>query len=107
MVQCTNGGRREALKRREIAEGLAKAVYAPKSYLIAWVALKDQNGNFTTKIETVFDCKGRSGVVQQLITNDSKESRYHSYDATASFESYGARTSFYEKAESLVCKGKR
>ena len=83
-----------------------------RSRLVAWLATKDQDGNFTAHLEVVFDCKGRFGLVQQLITNDSKDSKYHSYDATARFESIGAQTrtivpdSFYGAAESLICKGK-
>jgi hypothetical protein len=83
----------------------------PKNYLVAWLATTDQNGHFTSHLEVAFDCKGRFGLVQQMIANDSKDSKYHSFDATAYFESVGAQTrtmapdSFYEAAESMICKG--
>ena len=82
-----------------------------KTYVVAWVATKNQNGAFTAHLKVAFDCKGRFGIVQQLVPNDSKDSQYHSYDATPQFESIGAQTrtimpeSLYEGAAAIVCKG--
>jgi hypothetical protein len=91
-----------------------KSSYAAsnKSYVVAWLATADQNGRWTSHLEVVFDCKGRSGIVQQVIDNDSPDSKYYSFNLTPYFESVGARTSsiipesFYERAESMICKSK-
>jgi hypothetical protein len=83
-----------------------------KNYLVAWISTRDQNGASTATLEVVFDCKGRYGLLQQLIANETKESRYHTFDSTAFFEAMGARTSsimpdsFYDKAALMVCKDK-
>jgi hypothetical protein len=53
----------------------------PKSYLVAWLATSGQDGKFLARLEVVFDCKGRFGIVQQLIENESKDSEFHSFDA--------------------------
>ena len=86
------------------------AVYSQKNYLVAWIATKDQNGNLTQELETVFDCKGRVGVVQQVIANDSPNSPYHSFDNTGLWKSAGAHTStivpdsLFDNAQTIVCK---
>jgi hypothetical protein len=59
-----------------------------------------------------FRLQGAVGNNQQVIDNDSPDSKYHSFDLTPYFESVGARTSsiipesFYERAESMICKSK-
>ena len=89
------------------------AVDSPKNYLVAWIVTKDQNGHITQELETVFDCKGRVGVVQQVIANDSPNSPYHSFDNTGLWRSGGAHTStivpdsLFEKAESIICKPRK
>jgi hypothetical protein len=86
------------------------AVDPPKNYLVAWIATKDQTANLTQELETVFDCKGRVGVVQQVIANDSPNSPYHSFDNDGLWVSTGAHTStivpdsLFDKAQSIVCK---
>jgi hypothetical protein len=63
----------------------------PKNYVVAWIKTQNLSGQIHSVLEVVFDCKGRFGIVQ-TISNDFPDSKHHSYDATTSFEAYGAQT---------------
>jgi hypothetical protein len=79
-------------------------------YTVAW--MRTDEADTTVFLEVVFDCEGRFGVVQQIVNNETKDSRFHSYNNTQYFESRRAETStimphaIYDGAASMVCKGK-
>lgn len=78
-------------------------------FVVAWLR-GDEDGQ-TYNLEVAFDCKGRFGIMQQIVGNETKDSRLHSFDMTHDFERYFARTktimpdSIYDGAASMVCKG--
>ena len=79
-------------------------------YVVAWVKI---GGEETGMAEVAFDCKrGRFGIVQLIVDNETKNSRYQSFDATVQFENYGARMrtiapdSLYAGAATIACKDK-
>ena len=80
------------------------------TFVVAWIR-GDENGQSYT-LEVAFDCKGRFGIVQQIVTPDMKELPLHTYDMTYTFEHAFARTktippdSIYDGAASMVCKAK-
>jgi hypothetical protein len=77
-------------------------------YTVAWI--RTDEADTTVFLEVVFDCAGRFGVVQQIVNNETKDSRFHSYNNTRHFESRRAEIStimphsIYDGAASLVCK---
>lgn len=85
------------------------AANGKKIYTVAWLAIVDEKGAFQTKVEVAFDCRGKAGVIQQIVTNDSKDAPFHTFDKTPAFDVTGvmsssiAPDSFYEGAEKMVC----
>ena len=81
-----------------------------QDYIVAWIYGGENGETFT--LEAAFDCKGRFGIVQQIIANETKDSRLHSYDSTDFFEKSYPQTKtippdlIYDVAASMVCKGK-
>ena len=75
---------------------------------VAWITVTDQND--TAKAEVIFDCKGRFAVIQQVIVNETADSRYHSFDQTRSFDVYGVTLSsivpdsVWDGAQTLICR---
>ena len=83
------------------------------TYSVAWVATGSDPKAFTAKIEVAFDCHGKIGTLQQIVTNETKDSVQHSFDQTQLFLQAGgnfrsiAPDSLYEGAEALVCAPKK
>ncbi len=92
---------------------LVNGHFPTATYRVAWLATVDGDKNFTAKVEVVFDCNGKMGMLQQIIMNETKDSVWHSFDNTQSFLAAGvalrsiAPDSFYDSAQGLVCAPKK
>jgi hypothetical protein len=79
------------------------------SLTVAWIGISDSHGNLTAQVEVAFNCQGQMGSLQQVITNDSSQSQFHSFDNTQNFQVSGVPmtdippSSMYRNAAEIVC----
>jgi hypothetical protein len=78
------------------------------TYTVAW--LRTTQGATIIGLEVAFDCHGKMGAIQQKVSNETKESQYHSFDNTQAFKQRGVflrgipPDTLYDAAQKLVCK---
>src|SRR5262249_17509626 len=86
---------------------IVACVSATVTYTVAWIWCNDPTGG---KLEVIFDCDGKMGVMQQIIPNETKDSPYHTVDNTQAYKKSRvylkgiAPDTFYDGAEKMVCK---
>ena len=79
------------------------------SLTVAWIGTADAHGNLAAQVEVAFDCEGKMGALQQVVSNDSSQSEVHSFDNTQNFEASGVPmtdippTSMYRDASDIAC----
>jgi hypothetical protein len=79
-------------------------------YMVVWLKFLTNEG--AVLVETVFDCRGGYEAMQQLVENDTPQSKYHSFDNTQALRRIdrGARVrsiapdTVYEAVQKIVCK---
>jgi hypothetical protein len=79
-------------------------------YKVAWLKFVAEDGEIL--LQTLFNCRRGFEVIQQIVTNDTKDARYRSFDNTQATRNTlrGAQVktiepdSPYEVAQSRICK---
>jgi hypothetical protein len=80
------------------------------NFTVAWIHILQAQLDAT--METIFDCRGKISIMQQVIANDNKDSTYHSFDYTQRIRSAGPNFksilpgSAYDNAQAVVCDKK-
>jgi hypothetical protein len=84
--------------------------FTMQPYIVVWLKFVTNDGDVLG--ETLFDCQGGVEVIQQIVVNDTPNSKHHSFDNTQAIRRLGrgARVrsippdTYYDAVQRIICK---